>query len=272
MTLRHERGRSSARQRCAMNAASRSATRGLGSACARAGALGLAVLVLTLPPPTGARAARLGGPYFVDDAEIGPVGSCEFQQLASSAHNGDHIYGFSPACVVQFGAPVEIGTNHVNLRSDGVVDPVVSLTAKTVPIPLPGGGRAGFGLALSGEFIWDTNTNSFAGMFLNMPLTYDFNDRLRLNVNVGTLYIADPSVLLATGGLGVSWNFADEWTVISEVFALVGPGQTNPRYQTGLRYSPIKAVDCDFIYGRNLTGEGANWFTVALTVRVGADN
>jgi hypothetical protein len=49
----------------------------------------------------------------------------------------------------------------------------------------------------------------------------------------------------------------------------MAPGLTNPRFQTGLRYNPIKAVDCDFIYGRNITGEGVNWFTVALTVRIG---
>jgi hypothetical protein len=72
--------------------------------------------------------------------------------------------------------------------------------------------------------------------------------------------------------VGVSWNFVDQWSIISEMFALMGPGQTNPRFQTGLRYNPIKAVDCDFIYGRNLTGKGANWFTVALTVRIGEDN
>ena len=92
-----------------MNAASGSATRGLGSACARAGALGLAVLALALPPLAGARAGKLGGPYFIEDAEIGPVGSCETEQWASSAHNGDHIYVASPACVVSLGAPVEIG-------------------------------------------------------------------------------------------------------------------------------------------------------------------
>jgi hypothetical protein len=255
-----------------MKAASPSTTRGQGSVCPRAGALALAVLSLTLLPPAGARAAKLGGPYFVDDAEIGPVGSCEFEQWASSAQNGDHIYVFSPACVVRLGAPVEIGTNLVNFRSDGVLDPTVSLTAKTVPIPLPGGGRPGFGLALSGAFVWDMTSNSLNSMILNIPLTYDFSKTLRLNVNVGAQYNADPSALLATAGLGVSWNFVDQWSVISEVFAFMAPGLTTPRFQTGLRYNPIKAVDCDFIYGRNITGEGVNWFTVALTVRIGDDN
>jgi hypothetical protein len=252
-----------------MKAAPRSTTRGQGSACARAGALGLAALVLALLPLAGARAGKLGGPYFVEEAEIGPVGSCETEQWASSARNGDHIYVFSPACVVRLGAPVEVGTNLVNFRSDGVIDATASLTAKTVPIPLPGGGRPGFGLALSGAFVWDMSSNSLNSMIVNVPLSYDFSETLRLNVNVGAQYNADPSLLIATAGLGVSWNFANQWSVISEVFAFMAPGLTNPRFQTGLRYNPIKAVDCDFIYGRNLTGEGANWFTVALTVRIG---
>ena len=157
----------------------------------------------------------------------------------------------------------------MNFRSDGVIDATASLTAKTVPIPLPGGGRPGFGLALSGAFVWDMTSNTLNSLILNVPLSYDFSQALRLNLNVGIQYLADPSVLLATAGVGVSWNFVDQWSIISEVFALMGPGQTNPRFQTGLRYNPIKAVDCDFIYGRNLTGEGANWFTVALTVRIG---
>jgi hypothetical protein len=33
--------------------------------------------------------------------------------------------------------------------------------------------------------------------------------------------------------------------------------------------SPTKDIDCDLIYGRNLLGEGSNWITVGLTVRIG---
>lgn len=227
-------------------------------------------MVSLLAPVPDALAAKLGGPYFVDDAEIGKVGSCEVESWASSARNGDHIYVFAPGCVVKLGAPVEVGTNLVNQRSDGIVDPTASLTAKTAPIPLPSG-RPGFGLALSGAFVWDMSGNTLNSLIVNVPLSYDFSEQLRLNVNVGAQYNADPSVTLATGGVGVAWNFVDHWSVISEVFALVGPGLTNPRFQTGLRYSPTKDVDCDLIYGRNLLSEGANWITVALTVRIGDD-
>jgi hypothetical protein len=39
-----------------------------------------------------------------------------------------------------------------------------------------------------------------------------------------------------------------------------------PHVQAGLRYSPIKTVDVDVIYGHNLIGERANWITAAVTV------
>ena len=48
-----------------------------------------------------------------------------------------------------------------------------------------------------------------------------------------------------------------------------GTRSDNPRFQSGIRYSPTKNIDWGLIYGRNLTGEGANWITLALTVRVG---
>ena len=178
--------------------------------------------------------------------------------------------------MLNLGAPVELGTNLVNLRSEGVGDSTASLTAKIVPLPIGGGG---FGLALSGAFVYDLTDKNINSVILNVPLTYDFGKHLRFNINVGAQYIRgdsrdigqNPPGLFATAGAGVAWNVVKEWSVISEVFALMGPGQSNPRFQSGLRYSPTKDVDWDVIYGRNLTGEGANWVTVALTIRTGDD-
>src|SRR5438034_10708368 len=98
-------------------------------------------------------AARLGGAYYVDDAEIGKVGSCEIESWSSFAGNGDRISVFSPACVFNFGRPVELGTNLVNLRSDAEGDSLATLTAKTVPIPIVG--SRGFGLAIAGAVVYD---------------------------------------------------------------------------------------------------------------------
>jgi hypothetical protein len=213
-------------------------------------------------------AARLGGAYYVDDAEIGKVGSCEIESWSSFAGNGDRISVFSPACVFNFGRPVELGTNLVNLRSEGERDTLATLTAKTVPIPIVG--SKGFGLAVAGAVVYDPLNRTGNGLILNVPLTFDFSKQLRVNINFGAQYYSgDPHGLFGTAGAGVSWTFVPKWSVISEIFAFMASGQMNPRLQSGLRYSPTKSIDWDLIYGRNLTGEGANWITVGLTVRTG---
>ena len=150
------------------------------------------------------------------------------------------------------------------------------LTAKIITLPIRDGGS---GFALPGAFRLSLTDRRRQPNSLNVPLTYDFGKHLRFNINVGAQYIRgdsrdigqNPPGLFATAGAGVAWNVVKEWSVISEVFALMGPGQSNPRFQSGLRYSPTKDVDWDVIYGRNLTGEGANWVTVALTIRTGDD-
>jgi hypothetical protein len=75
------------------------------------GLLTFGLVLLFFVPALPAFAARLGGAYYVDDAEIGKVGSCEIESWSSFAASGDRIAVFSPACVVKLGAPVELGTN-----------------------------------------------------------------------------------------------------------------------------------------------------------------
>jgi hypothetical protein len=250
-----------------MEATSRFARHLQGRVCAASRVLPFALLIILFFPFAQAFAARLGGAYYVDDAEIGKVGSCEIESWSSFAANGDRIAVFSPACVADLGRPVELGTNLVNLRSDSEGDFIATMTAKTVPIPI---GRTGFGLAIAGAVVYDPLNHTGSGLIVNVPVTFDFSKELRLNLNFGAQYYGsgDTRGLFGTAGAGVSWTFVPHWSVISEVFALMGPGQTNPRFQSGVRYSPTKDIDCDLIYGRNLTGEGANWISVGLTVRI----
>src|SRR5215210_2525716 len=83
--------------------------------------LGFALVAFSLPVRR-ADAAKLGGAYFVDDAEIGRLGSCEIESWGSFAANTDRIFVFSPACVFNLGRPVELGANFVKMRSDGAWD------------------------------------------------------------------------------------------------------------------------------------------------------
>ena len=158
----------------------------------------------------------------------------------------------------------------MNLRSEGERDSLATLTAKTVPIPIVG--SKGFGLAVAGAVVYDPLNRTGNGLILNVPLTFDFSKQLRVNINFGAQYYSgDPHGLFGTAGAGVSWTFVPKWSLISEVFSFMASGQTNPRLQSGLRYSPTKRIDWDLIYGRNLLGEGANWITLGLTVRTGAN-
>ena len=128
-----------------------------------------------------AAAARLGGAYYVDDAEIGKVGSCEIESWGSLAANADHILVFSPACVFNLGVPVELGTNVIKMRSSGDPGLPLLLTAKTVPLPMSSGR---FGVAVAGAIIYDPIDRTNTGAILNIPISLDLSKALRFNVNV----------------------------------------------------------------------------------------
>jgi hypothetical protein len=96
----------------------------------------------------------------------------------------------------------------------------------------------GFGLAIASAILYDPLNQTGSGLILNVPLRFEFNKDFRVNVNFGAQYYSggDPHGLYGTAGVGASWTFVPHWSVISEMFALMGPGQTNPRFQSGLRY------------------------------------
>ena len=82
-----------------IEAASRFMGHGQGRVYACPNVLACALFMILVVPTPKAFAARLGGAYYVDDAEIGKPGSCEFESWSSFAANGDRIAVFSPACV-----------------------------------------------------------------------------------------------------------------------------------------------------------------------------
>jgi hypothetical protein len=143
---------------------------------------------------------------------------------------------------VKLGAPVELGTNLVNLRSDGQEDYLATLTAKTVPIPI---GRNGFGLAISGAVVYDPRNQTGNGFIVNVPVTFEFSKELRVNVNFGTQYYTggDPHGLYATAGVGVSWTFVRgalfpkcllSWVLAKQTRATKpGYGTAPPKTSTG---------------------------------------
>lgn len=212
-----------------------------------------------------------GGAFAVDDSEVGKPGECKVESWASFADNDDFIGATAPACVFNLGRPVEFSAQGTRGRSDGEWGTGLSLKAKTNIIPLEGNR---FGLGISASTGWDLLSGENVGFAINVPATFELSEQVKINLNAGWLHERGDELNWFTWGAAVEWNFVKPLTLIAEVFGQVGdlpPAISDkvrePRAQAGLRYTPIENIDIDLIYGRNITGEDANWVTLGLNVR-----
>ena len=234
----------------------------------RAGCTAIAATaaILGALPAGAARAAT--GAYAVDAADIGEAGSCKVESWLSSASNTDFVAVANPSCVVNSFQPVELSMFTSRARSDGEWSNTIQPKAKTNIVPT-GIGKVGFSIYAGGSF--DALTGENRSAFAVIPATYRLSETMRINVNGGWLWdrSADRHYLLY--GIGFDWKFTEtlQWTI--EAFGQAGqsdtPSVVQPRFQTGVRYRPNEIFSVDLIYGRNITGENANWITLGTTIR-----
>src|SRR5262245_35539794 len=217
----------------------------------------------------GRAAHAAGGAFVVDDAAIDEPFACKIESSASFAGNRDFIGLSTPACVVPFIKPVELGMIFARTRSDGEWSTSIVPKAKMNILPVETGK---FGLAVSGGSSFDLLTGEYTGSFVNIPVTYTFSEEFKININAGWIYDRPSDMPFATYGAGFEWIPMKPFTIIGEVFGLLGErtdphSRTDPRFQIGLRTTPVETVDIDVIYGRNIGGENANWITLGMNVR-----
>jgi hypothetical protein len=210
-----------------------------------------------------------GGAYFVDDAAVDEPGACKIESSASFASNRDFLGLVTPACVVSLFRPVELGIVGARSRQDGEWGSSVLPKAKINILP-PEAGK--LGLALSGGSQFDLLTGQYTGSFVNVPVTWTFSETFKTNVNIGWIYEHQANLHFLSYGAGVEWIPMKPFTLIAEVFGFAGPqgatrGVTQPRFQAGLRITPVDTIDFDVIYGRNILAENANWITIGMNVR-----
>ena len=227
--------------------------------CGLAGAV--CALIVAFPL---ARAMAASGAFQVDDVEVGAVGSCKVESWASFAGNRDFIGVVSPACVADLGRPVELNASFARFRSEGEWGSALVTKAKTTLIPIEPS-KLGVGLIAGTAF--DLVHRNVNAVFVTVPLTWQAHEQLRVNINGGWLWDPSSGLNVASWGAGFEWNFVKPLTLIGEVFGFLGGDKPDPRFQLGLRYTPVETLDFDVIYGRNLTGEQANWITVGVNVR-----
>ena len=94
---------------------------------------------------------------------------------------------------------------------------------------------------------------------------------MRININGGWLWDRTVDRHYLTYGLGFDWKFTEVLQLTLEAFGQAGasdiPSVVQPRFQAGVRYRPNEIFSVDVIYGRNITGENANWITAGTTIR-----
>ena len=214
-----------------------------------------------------ARAA--GGAFVVDDAAVDEPGACKVESSASFAGNRDFLGLVTPACVVSLFRPVELGIDRGACATGRRMGQQRLPKAKMNILP-PETGK--LGLAVSGGSQFDLLTGQYSGSFVNVPVTWTFSETFKTNINAGWIYERQKNQHFFTYGAGVEWIPMKPFTLIAEVFGLAGPpgetrGVTQPRFQAGLRITPIDTIDFDVIYGRNILAENANWITLGMNVR-----
>ena len=208
------------------------------------------------------------GAYAVDAADISDVGSCKVESWMSAATNTDFSLVANPSCVVDPFKPVELSLLTNRARSDGDWSTTIAPKAKMNIAPT-GIGRFGYSIYAAGSF--DALTGENLTVAAVIPATYRLSEVMRINLNGGWLWDRSADRHYLTYGLGFDWKFTQtlQWTI--EAFGQVGssdrPSVVQPRLQSGVRYRPNEIFSVDLIYGRNLTGENANWITLGTTVR-----
>jgi hypothetical protein len=233
---------------------------------------GLASLLIAVFAATVCRSDRAGAAgaaYQVDTAEVSEPGSCKVESWVSSADNRDLIASVAPACVVNVFRPVEISAQFSRARADGEWGTGAAPKLKTNLIPTAIGS---WGVALSAIGSYDLLTGENTGTSVTMPATLRLSNVVRINLNAGWQRDRTVNHDYFTYGAGFDWRTPDNvWTITGEMFGQLGAaeerGSVEPRFQLGLRYRPVDAFNIDLIYGRNLTGERANWITLATVVR-----
>lgn len=211
------------------------------------------------------QASAASGAYAVDDADIGKPGDCKIESWASFGDNRDRAFVASPACVVNLGVPVELGAQVTRSRVDGVWSTSFGPKAKINIVP----SSNGVGIGLTGAATWDQHGQS-VGSLVNVPVTFQARENVRINLNLGWAYDAMARVSYLNWGAGFEWEFIDKVTLIGEVYGLAGKTiaqETDPRAQVGLRFTPVKALDLDVIYGRNINGRDSHWITTGVNFR-----
>jgi hypothetical protein len=216
------------------------------------------MLFIFLGPINMAKAAR---PMLTDDARIVDPKAC---QLESWVRNSKDVteYWALPACNVSENLEVTIGGGLEGEHGhSSFANELYQLKSIIQPIAM---NQTGFAIVLgNGRDPKRTMNRAIQDWYLNVPISYPYNDRLVIHTNLGVTHLTDEHKEKMNWGLSSEYNYNERIDLISEVF---NQSSNSTYFQFGLRYWLIKnraQIDTTYMNSFNRIGEDQS-FSVGL--------
>ncbi|WP_369302923.1 hypothetical protein [Pseudomonas sp. N2-5-1-1] len=223
--------------------------------------LGLVLLIALL-----SKAHAAGGAYVVDDGAVNAPGECNVDAwYTANRHEGNsHSETLNPACT--FNALPLVQWSAALSRASQAGDAQTQVSPQ-VKAQVWSRDDLGLQLAVSAtSHVALDRQHAFDGADLNVPLTWQPVQALRLNLNGGWThaYNGGEQNHRLTWGTGFEYQLAHALTLIGERYGQEGGDQA---WQAGPRFHLGALVDVDVVVGQSLSGERDQWLTTGATLR-----
>lgn len=207
-------------------------------------------------------AGAAGGAHVVDDASVEAPDTCHLETWITRSGPGRGLVNASPGCTLKMARRLELdGT--VQYLADHPADAMIGPAAKLTLRPA----ATGLGVAVEASAQWSVRSGRPGGAGVIVPVTWEPDPALRLNLNAGWSYVGGgaPHPRAALLGAQVEYQVNSGVALMAEVF---GRSVGRPGEQVGVRWTPgTGEYDLDLLYGRRVDGVSRNAVTLGLTYR-----
>ena len=220
--------------------------------------LPILIFVVFLGPINIAMAAR---PMLTDDARIVDPKSCQLESWVRDSKQVTEYWAL-PACNVTENLEVTIGGSLEGEKGhSSFANELYQIKSIIRPIAE---NQTGYSIVLgNGRDPKRTMNKAIQDWFINVPISYPYNDRLVIHTNLGVTHLTDEHTEKMNWGLSSEYNYNERIDLISEVF---NQSSNSTYFQFGLRYWLIKnraQIDTTYMNSFNHIGEDQS-FSVGL--------
>jgi len=203
-------------------------------------------------------------PMLTDDARIVDAKSCQLESWVRDSKNVTEYWAL-PACNVSENLEVTIGgslegeSGHSSFANElyqmkSIIQPIAT-------------NQTGYSIVLgNGRDPKRTMNRVIQDWYLNVPISYPYNDRLVIHTNLGVTHLTDEKTEKMNWGLSSEYNYNERVDLISEIF---NQSSNSTYFQFGLRYWLIKnraQIDTTYMNSFNHIGEDQS-FSIGLRLR-----